>query len=346
MAHGLRLLARRSAVLSLALAATLALGACQPEPSTGPVSPSATAPASGTPDPSPTPSPTEAPQTSPTVLFGGDCAAVLPPSTTPAELGEVTAVDGYDGGTAVSTLGGLSCLFGGDLPLQVMAFPRSAVADDIVDRYREPVCEGYGYDGYGCRVGRESGGMWSLTTLGPSQWGDEATPTPLLDATADAVAANIAAAAPPVPVDRTDAWWSATCGDLGADLDLVTILGVEDVESGYPADGGSDVATEIAVRAGSYLGYCAWYGFAGNELRAIQVWPYPGGAWAWERSADDLSEIETLPVAGATEARIGIDGTMAVADMTDGGNLVRVAVGEVDAAVPATLAAVMAALAG
>ncbi len=60
----------------------------------------------------------------------------------------------------------------------------------------------------------------------------------------------------------------------------------------------------------------------------------------------DLSEIETLPVAGATEARIGIDGTMAVADMTDGGNLVRVAVGEFDAAVPATLAAVMAALAG
>lgn len=334
---------RRLGVAALVLAATLAFGGCQPEPVAAPPSPSASTPAVATPTPSPTP--TAAPAAS--VLFDGDCAAVLPQAAAPAELGEIAVNEGNGGGVAVATLGGISCSFDGDSVVLVTAFPREVVADDIVDRYREPVCEGFGYDGYGCRVGRESGGMWSLTTLGPSQWGDEAQPTPLLDLTADAVAANITGAPASTPVERTADWWSTTCSALGEELDLATILGVEDVETGYPADGGSDVYVEIATRAGSYLGYCAWYGFAGSELRAIQVWPYAGGAWAWDRSAESLTEIETLPVAGATQARIGMDATdMPMADLTDGVNLVRVAVGEFDAPVAPTLAAVLAALAG
>lgn len=334
--------ARRSGVAALVLVAALGLGACQPEPTTASPSPTVRT----TPAATATPSPTPTPASPGTVLFDGDCAAVLPPSSAPAELGEIAPNEGSGGGIAVATLGGISCSYDGDSVVLVTAFPRSVVADDIVERYREPVCEGFGYDGYGCRVGRESGDIWSLTTLGPSQWGDDLQPTPLLDATADAVAANAAAAPAAGPAGRTPDWWSTTCGALGTELDLDAILGVADVEEGYPADGGSDVDIEVALRAGSFLGYCAWYGFAGTELRAIQIWPYAGGAWAWERSAEGLAEIETLPVTGAMQARIGIDAAeMPVADMTDGVNLVRVAVGEFDASVPATLTAVMAALA-
>lgn len=337
------LFGRRAGTAAVALVAALALGGCQPEPVASPPSPSPSASTPAVTTPSPTP--TAAPAAS--VLFDGDCAAVLPQATAPAELGEVTVNEGNAGGVAVATLGGLSCSFAGDSVVLVTAFPREVVADDIVDRYREPVCEGFGYDGFGCRVGRESGGMWSLTTLGPSQWGDEAQPTPLLDLTADAVAANIAGAPAPTPVGRTPDWWSTTCSALGEQLDLKTILGVEDVETGYPADGGSDVYVEIVTRAGSFLGYCAWYGFASSEVRAIQVWPYAGGAWAWDRSAEGLSEIETLAVAGATQARIGMDANdMPMADLTDGVNLVRVAVGELDAPVATTLTAVLAALGG
>lgn len=333
--------ARRAGVVALVLAAAFGLGGCQPEPTAASPSPTAGATPAATATPSPTPT-----DASPgTVLFDGDCAALLRPSDAPAELGEITVTEGSGGTIAVATLGGISCSYDGDSVVLVTAFPRSVVADDIVERYREPVCEGFGYDGYGCRVGRESGGVWSLTTLGPSQWGDDLQPTPLLDATADAVAANAAAAPAAAPAERTTAWWSTTCSALGTELDLAAILGVDDVEEGYPADRGSDVDIEVALRAGSFLGYCAWYGFAGTELRAIQVWPYPGGGWAWDRSAEGLAEIETLPVSGATQARIGMDAAeMPMADMTDGVNLVRVAVGEFDASIPATLAAVMAAL--
>lgn len=282
------------------------------------------------------------------MLFSGECADVLPQATAPADLGEIPVNEGDGGGTGVATLGGISCSYVGDSVVLVTAFPRAVVPDDIVERYREPVCEGFGYDGYGCRAGRESGGVWSLTTLGPSQWGDDAQPTPLLDATADAVAANLAGAPTPVPATPTSDWWATTCEELGAKLDLATILGLDDVEAGYPADGGSDVGIEVASRAGSYLGHCAWYGFVGQEhgLRAIQFWAYPGGGWAWERSAADLTEVETIPISGATKARTGVNSAGGpMADMTDGVNLVRVAVSEIDAAVAPTLAAVMSALA-
>lgn len=292
----------------------------------------------------PSASPTPDAIVEPAAWAAGDCTALLSEQTAPAELGAIPVNENPFTQVAITTLGGISCSFYVDSWVLALAFPVEQVPADIIARYREPVCEGFGYDGWGCRVGRESGGAWTLTTIGDLSGSAEATP--LLDATADAVAANVAAATPGIAADRTDGWWpQRTCTEVGAAIDLAGMLGIDEFDEGYPKDGGTDVSTEIVERAGTALGYCAWYGWTGDELRAVQFWPHPGGGWAWDEIGAELSGATALDVGGTTAARIGatINGDQH-AQVTDGVNVFTAVVDEIPGDGSAALAEILAAL--
>lgn len=327
-------------------AAILVLAGCVPEPSDPPAASDPPATVEPSEPTTAAPEPSE-PVAVPTAWAGGDCSAILSADTAPAELGAVEGAPHRTVQVPIATLGGLSCSFMGDNWLHVLIFPEGQVTPEIADRYTETVCESFGYDGYGCRVARTSGGAWTLTTLVEGSGGVPVEPGPLLDATADAVAANAAAASPGVAADRTEQWWpDRSCTSIGEAIDIAGMLGIDEYDFGYPADGGSDVSTEIVLAAGTSLGYCAWYGWAeGNELRAIQFWPSPGGGWAWGDIAAEITETETLTVDGATATRAGVDvNDEPRVQLTDGVNLLTARVDELAGDPSAALAEILAAL--
>lgn len=281
--------------------------------------PPTTAALTPTEEPAPTPSPVLVP----TRLLDGDCARLLPADAAPAELGDVTP-DSYPGWTPVGTVGGIVCAYPDGPWTRIEAVPRGIVPDAIVDRYRETVCEPND-DDVVCRLGREAGDAWVLVQLGRE-------PSALLEQTLDVAAAAIAAAAPAVPVDRTNQWWPQTaCPDLGARVDLAGYFGTSEFSEGYPGHAGRDALAAALEAYGATLGVCQWYAFDDVGVRTLRFRAYPGGGWDADRQKDALTTraptpdaVETVEVEPGVDATIATYGDVRIGWMSDGVNLVDV----------------------
>ncbi|WP_434811719.1 hypothetical protein [Microbacterium sp. bgisy189] len=332
---------RRRHAIAVAAASIIALlltGCATPAPV-------AQTPAPETPTTTPTPTPTETEPVVAQVLFDGDCAQVLPSEAIAEVIGAAgDPREGRDLGTA--TLGGLGCGWTSEEgSLDVIAYPSEIVPADIAARYETPVCEGFLYDGYGCRVGVREADAWALVTVSPPLGApaDEEPPASL-----DVAAAHVAEALAGTTGNAstpTAEWWTTSCDDVEAALDLTTLLGVDEYEFGFPADGGEDVDTEINRASGSLIGTCHWYGYAGDDARAVQLWAYPGAATQLE-SFIEGRDVAPVSIEGAEEAlTFPGDGYLDLA-ISDGVNVVFVDAHDVAVDVDVVGNAVLAALAG
>ncbi|OYC97304.1 hypothetical protein [Microbacterium sp. Yaish 1] len=306
-----------------------------------------------TPTPTPTPTPSQTPQpmptatstpdaeqqlTAPVIAFGGDCTQV-------ADRVFLSSVFGEDFDEAadlaipeVALLGGIDCRWyspsSGDSVL-AYALPSSVVPGEVAARYESTVCEGFLYDGSGCRRAVSDGDTWVLVTVSAvfneSGYGvDETATTRRLDAVVPEFRDALPAAGRPMPAARTSSWWSpTTCDELLERVSVADVLGTTDFVEGYPSGFGTDVHMEIARDAG--LGtVCRWYTPNSSRLDAVIVTIYPGGAWEWDRLAagDGRRDVPVpVDVAGATEAVRGVgairpDSSYLLA--TDGVNVVEI----------------------
>ncbi len=313
--------------------------------------PAYSAAASPTTAPEATPDPV--PVTTPTIPYDGDCDALLTAADVGTIVGQLSVLAPYEGArvpevdVSAGTLGGLACEWYGDWQPRMMAFPVDLVPADIAARYTDVVCEGYLYDGYGCRVARTTGDSWVLTTLpvtGEEMSGElSADEQSVLDALADAFAGAVAAD-PGTPVDVTESWWAPDCATVAEQLDLPTLLGSTAVEEGFPIDGSWDVSGDITETAGT-LATCDWYAYGDTgEMTGLRLIMRPGGAWAWDDLVayrDDLGPVVIdQSAAGATDAiRLSPETAEYEYDhyLTDGVNIVAIETdylpGDVDAAV-------------
>lgn len=325
-------LVRRAALL-LALAVTVvSLQACA---SGGPIASSPLNSEAVAPAPeSPTPSSTI--DTAARPAFGGDCAAVADVARLSAVVGRELAAASEQTSIGVRTLGGLECVWRAVSGAAVRSFaaPVDVIPDSTQSRYGGVVCEGYLYDGWGCRVAISNETTWLLITI-DGEVGDEA-PESKAHLSEDVVklvplfGESLSTSPAPRAATPSTQWWaSPTCEDLGSRLDLAGILGSADFESGYPSGFGTDVPSELAIAHGTTID-CKWYSSSAEGLTAIVITAYPGAADEWERIEKNLSSRKSLTpvvVAGAQQALEGTgairpDSSFVVA--TDGINLIKV----------------------
>jgi len=220
--------------------------------------------------------------------------------------------------------------------VEMSILPSSVVPESFRNKYADTVCEGYQYDGSGCRRAFESGATWTLVTassiLQEDNDADEQATRDRLDAVIPVFQAATAGAVTPSPAPRTAAWWQPiTCDELKSRIPLADILGTASYEDGYPSGFGTDVPDEIARAAG--LGdVCRWYGFTdAGEMNALIVNVYPGAAWDWDRIAANAGRggvaPTTVEVEGAVAAVTGLGAVRPTSHYlwaTDGVNVVSV----------------------
>lgn len=291
--------------------------------------PTPTATATATPDPEPQ-------LTAPVTAFGGDCSQVVDPSALSGAVGVELGPATDQSTTEVRTLGGLDCRWESATfeSVSVYVLPAGVVPPDIVAKYSEPVCEGFRYDGEGCRRALSDGATWTLVTVsgvfGQAEGVSNDVVTARLEAAIPLFATAVADAGQPMPAARTSSWWSpTTCDELLGRVSVADILGTTDFVEGYPSGFGTDVHIEIARDAG--LGtVCRWYASNSSSLDAVIVTLHPGGAWEWDRlAAGDGRKDAPVPVevAGATQAVQGLGAIRpesAYLLATDGVNVVEV----------------------
>lgn len=248
--------------------------------------------------------------------FGGSCESVTDVGALSAAVGAEVSIDAEvsNGGTGVGTLGGLNCIWRTeDLSgIRLSAFPIAVLTPELQTKYAEQVCEGYLYDGSGCRVAISNDDVWMLISADDFQ-GDagQGSAAARLAAVRPLFEAALATTVPSRAATRTDEWWAAaSCEQIAARLPLATILGSEDFESGYPSGFGTDVQYELAVEKGTTID-CKWYSPSSAGLPAVLITAYPGGAWDWDRTveaAKGRGQITDVVVGGATSAFTAVGG--------------------------------------
>lgn len=312
------MLRRPVALLSLALAATLAVGCA-------PVDRAAEAPTPARPSsdaPSPTPTPT--PNLEPVRAFDGDCEQMLTGEQRDELLGagSLTRAEQYLAWDAerpvevdvepLGTLGGLACTWfageGADLPegigsLTMTVVPAVEVNNEFAARYSVATCEP-SYDANNCRLGRVVADVWVGANAG---WGAVETPDELLNAAIEAVAANLPAATQPRRAAATDDVWAIPdCVDLGESLGLEELIGP--YRHGYWE--GSEQPEEVLLAAAGVFRACPLFSdgeridYETDEFHILSPQVAPGLGWQWDelRGRAAESSVVELDVAGATDA--------------------------------------------
>lgn len=236
--------------------------------------------------------------------------------------------------TGVRTLGGVMCIWRGEDDggngVRAYALPRDVVPTDVQEAYSDPVCEGYLYDGTGCRVAIADEETWLLVSADSFLPGEEVDENLVRQRLADVVPVfegSLPDAGSPAAAVRTDRWWPAvTCAELAELVPLASLLD-GDIQEGYPSAFGSDVPDDIAERLGTTR-FCPWYTItSGGELEAVVITVYPGGGWDYEREVARVEAekvVTPLTVEGATAAVAGVGGIRADGShllATDGVNL-------------------------
>ncbi len=324
----------RRAALLIALAATVvSLPACASGGSVA-SSPSTSEAAASAPE---SPTPSSAIDTAARPAFGGDCASVVDAARLSSILGRELGQASEETSTGVRTLGGLECVWrtGSGSAVRSFAAPVDVVSEATQSRYGSVVCEGYLYDGWGCRIAVRNDTTWLLVTIDGEVGVEGSASKAQLSEDAGKLAPlfqeSLAASPAPRAATPSAGWWAApTCEDLGSRLDLAGILDSADFESGYPSGFATDIASELAIARGTMID-CKWYSSSAEGMTAIVITAYPGAADEWEQLENDLSSRTTVTpvvVAGAQQA---IEGTGAIRPessfvaATDGINLIQVA---------------------
>jgi hypothetical protein len=251
----------------------------------------------------------------PALAFGGDCDVMADAAELSAVVGTALHAPADLADAGVRTLGGIMCVWpadGGDI--FAYALPASVVPPDVRQKYGEPVCEGFFYDGSGCRVGIADEETWMLVTAGSFLVDgevDEGAVGERLAAVVPTFEAALPAAGSPAAADRTSNWWSSvTCEELGARVPLASLID-GDIQEGYPSAFGTDVPSELAERLGTKR-FCPWYArTASGAMEAVVITAYPGGGWDFERKRAQAAtgrELTPLTVDGATSAVTGVGG--------------------------------------
>lgn len=294
-------------VLACAACASPATGAGATGTGTAAASPSASSPAVA-------PSPTAA-----AVVFDGDCAQVLTDAQRGAILGSGSQtqeeafaaaypdVVNHVAPDPAELLGGVQCGWvaadDADLPeglggISVMILPAASVAAEYSEALADARCDP-SYDSTFCRLARSEGDTWVMASAR-----SELTepPAAVLEATLDAVAANLASTSPPVAAPRMAEWWAfPACDALGEELQLSDLLG-DRYHSGHWE--GSDQFEDLILRGAGVRQYCQYSSNSealpdGHDFSILSVELLPGGGAQWTDAAAD----ETAPtVAGAESA--------------------------------------------
>lgn len=251
--------------------------------------------------------------------FGGECEDVVDIEALSAAIDATLIVETERGDTGIGTLGGLNCVWRtavGGSAVRMSAFPLDVVPAATRAAYAEPVCEGYLYDGSGCRVAISNDHTWMLITADAYEWDDnggaiDGSAGVRLTGVLPLFETALSTAPAPRAAARADDWWPVTsCEELGARLPLEEMLGADGVEPGYPAGFGTDVPYELAKESGATID-CKWHAYPPAGLSAIFVRAYPGGAWDWDGivgAAATLRPLNDAAVGGATSAVTGVGG--------------------------------------
>ncbi|MGR6742376.1 hypothetical protein ACU6RU_10130 [Microbacterium sp. F1-18] len=342
------MLRRPAVLLSLALAAALAVGCAPVERAAE--TPTPASPSSDAPSPTATPTP----NLEPVRAFDGDCDQMLTVEQRDELLGagSITAAEQialWDperpvpvGADPVGTVGGLACTWyaaegvepaAGVRNLTTMVLPAAAVTNEISAAYSVAFCEP-NYDSSACRFGVRVGDNWVSATAGSEVY---EAPEELLAASVEAVSRNLASATKPRAVDRTEQTWSIPdCVELGEAIGLEDIIGP--YLHGYWE--GSQQPEEVLFASAGIARSCPMFSdserldYDTHEFRILTPLVTPGLGWQWNQLRTGAAETAVaVDVAGAADS-FGVDrgyGSMLVF-ATDGTNVVSMSSQDVEVA--------------
>lgn len=298
-------------VTTVVIAAIMLAGCTSPtvEPTPGPSASSEV----------PTAEPTPEPLAAPVRAFDGDCNALVTLEEAAALLGGASAAVQAQGVPGTGTIGMIECQWITDASSMSIGVASVDDVDPAVRAAAEPVsCDPNPW--WTCAMGAEAGGLWFRVTWTGPLAGDGA-PQGMLDAAALSMS-RVADSPMPESATPLDSWWTPQeCTELGAGMDVATLLTQGTVAEGGRNDARPDVLATIAIERG-VAAPCVWNDGLSSTL---SVFAFPGGAWAWNDVVATVASPVEIQVQGATAAVTGLQANgVPVGIATDGVNVVRV----------------------